>query len=302
LEPTDMKNTINKEDYRPVVRTIICASVGVMVGSVGQWVTAGMFAINGLDFGKWGITALTLGAVSCIAMTIEFFWPRDVRWAVPITWAVAVAGVACLSYAVPYAIRVMTLPREPFFVFRMGPAVGWGLWLLALSAAVMSVAASIVASRMGHEERFALARRVATFASAGIVMSSIGYFSAHWDNDNNVPGPSAPIPTFPPFPTNWPLPETTTSTGTSTTSTATVTNTPSPTTPPGGEGNFLSAVRGEDVKADDAALLNAGHQACAGFSQGRASEDMVDDLTDLTGSRAKARALINDAKVFLCPQ
>jgi hypothetical protein len=168
----------------------------------------------------------------------------------------------------------------------------------------MCVAASIVATRIAAD-RFALARRVAIAASAVIVLSSIDFFSTHWDfwdNDNKIPGPSPSIPTFPSFPSNWPMPETTTSTGTSTTSTTTQSVVPSPTTPPWGEAEFLAAVRGEHVRADEAALLNAGHEACAGFSQGRTSEDMEDDVARLIDdSVASARALINDA-VFLCPQ
>jgi Protein of unknown function (DUF732) len=77
---------------------------------------------------------------------------------------------------------------------------------------------------------------------------------------------------------------------------------PSPTTPPGGEAEFLSAVKGEQITANDEALLYAGHQACAGFYHGRTTDDMAGDFTDLTGgSESKARALINDAQVFLCP-
>jgi hypothetical protein len=110
--------SVEQPDYRPLVIAAIGASVGVMVGSVGQWVTAVMFAVNGLDWGEWGITALTLGAFSGIAMTIEFCWPRNVRWGVPITWAVAVAGVALLSYAVPFGVRIMTLPRGFFLASR----------------------------------------------------------------------------------------------------------------------------------------------------------------------------------------
>jgi hypothetical protein len=85
-----------------------------MVGTIGPWVTALIITVTGLDAGNWGIAALTLGAISCVALLIELLWPRtpfNPRWAVPLAWAAAVAGVACLVYAVPFLIRIMTTPK-----------------------------------------------------------------------------------------------------------------------------------------------------------------------------------------------
>jgi hypothetical protein len=62
-----------EQHYRPSLIAAIAASVGVMVGSVGPWVTAVIFTVNGLDAGNWGIAALTLGAVSFVALLIELF-------------------------------------------------------------------------------------------------------------------------------------------------------------------------------------------------------------------------------------
>lgn len=81
------------------------------------------------------------GAVCRLVTLIEIFWARtpfSPRWAVPLAWAVAVAAVACLSYAVPFVVRVVTLPRANFFGISIGAGVGWGILLIALSAAVLA--------------------------------------------------------------------------------------------------------------------------------------------------------------------
>ena len=208
--PSADPERVERPDYRRFVIAAIAASVGVMIGSVGQWVTAGMFSLNGLT--DWeGKTALALGAASCVAMVIEFFWPRDWRWAIPIAWAVAVAGVASLSFALPMVIRIMTIPKESFLGIPVGAEVGWGLWLLALSSAVMCVAASIVAtqiaqyaeSSLGHSETTWTHRWrwAAVIATAAIVASSIVYFSTHWENHPSGIGSSpTEMPSFPNFP------------------------------------------------------------------------------------------------------
>lgn len=204
------RERVEQQDYRPVIVAAIAASVGVMVGSVGSWVTAGMFSFDGLT--DWeGKTTLTLGAISCIAMVVEFFWSRtpfNPRWAVPLAWATAVAGVACVSYAVPFLIRVMTLPKASFFGVPVGAEVGWGLWLLALSSAVMCVAASIVATRIprsidvrSNASWTTHWRWAAIVASAVVAISAIVYYSVNWEGSSgsSEASPTA-MPWLPGFP------------------------------------------------------------------------------------------------------
>jgi hypothetical protein len=108
---------------------------------------------------------------------------------VSLAWAAAVAGVACVSYAVPFLIRIMTIPKANFFGIPVGAGVGWGLWLLALSSVVLSVAATIVATHIAHDVEGLPGRGrqpqtvwtnawqwAAIIASAVIVVSGTYYF------------------------------------------------------------------------------------------------------------------------------
>jgi hypothetical protein len=190
--------------YRPSLIAAIAASVGVMIGCVAPWTSVVLFTFNGLDAGGVGITALTLGAVSCAALLTVLFWPHtpfNPRWAVPLAWAVAVIGVAGLIFAIPLIIRIMTIPKTNIFGFPVGASVGWGLWLLAVSSVVLTVTARIVATQIAHSiqptspSTVSWANRwqwAAIIASAVITVSGITYYWINWDNN---PRGSAPSPT-----------------------------------------------------------------------------------------------------------
>jgi hypothetical protein len=204
--------------YRPTLIAAIAASVGVMIGTIGPWVTSRILsiAITGLDDENWGIATLTLGAVSCLALLTVLFWPRtpfNPRWAAPLAWAVVVAGVACLTFALPSLIRIMTGAKAHFLGLSIGPGVGWGLWLLAFASAVLCVAASIVAKQLAEGRELLQTpgqsdiswtngwRWAAIIASAIIAVSGIVYFGTHWDNDSGGRELSpTQLPSFPSFP------------------------------------------------------------------------------------------------------
>jgi hypothetical protein len=202
------QGSIDNLDYRPAVIAAIAASVGVMIGSVSQWVTAGMFSVDGLSSGSWGTTALILGAASCAVMLTELFWPRtpfNPHWAVPLAWVVAVAGVTCVTYAVPGLIRIMTLPKASFFGIPVGAEVGWGLWLLAFSSMALCVAASIVATRVARSVHLRSStawtsgwRSAAIVASAAVAISGVVYYSVNWrDGSGGREATPTGLPSFP---------------------------------------------------------------------------------------------------------
>jgi hypothetical protein len=134
--------------FRPTLIAALAAIAGVIIGSIAPWAGVMVFNMGGLDFGNWGVATLILGAISAMALPTEFFWIRtslSPRSAVPVVWTAALAGVACLTDAVMNIVRLMTIPKGNFFGVPIGPGVGWGLWLVAFSSAVLTVTASIVA-------------------------------------------------------------------------------------------------------------------------------------------------------------
>jgi hypothetical protein len=260
--------------YRPSLIAAIAATVGVMVGTIGPWVTALIITVTGLDAGNWGIAALTLGAVSCIALLIELFWPRtpfNPRWAVPLAWAAAVAGVACLVYAVPFLIRIMTIPKANFFGIPVGAGVGWGLWLLAFSSAVLCVAASIVATQIAEYVDVLRPlgqsgtswtsgwRWAAIIVSAIIVLSGIAYFSTHWENDSGGSASSpTKLPSFPGFPS---FPNSLTTSEIEVPATTTIATTAPTTAPTMSAGASPQPIDYSCNPAIQAAIAGAGHTA-----------------------------------------
>jgi hypothetical protein len=207
----------NAELYnRPTLIAAIAAVVGVIVGSLAPWAHAFVFSLSGLDAGHLGKATLTLGALSGVALLSELAWARapfNPRWAVPVAWAVTVAGVACLTIALPVVIRLLTSPKESFFGLPLGPEVGWGLWLLTVSSAVPCVTAAMVATEIAKNIELLQPpgqsttswangwRWVAIMTSAVIAIAGTAYFSYNWKDKSLGSGPSpSEYPSFPSFP------------------------------------------------------------------------------------------------------
>jgi hypothetical protein len=196
--------------HRGSVITALAASAGVIVGSLGPWVHVMLFSVGGLDFGNWGIATLILGSVSGVALLNELYWlrgPATPRWAVPVAWAAAVAGLACVTDAVMNIVRLMTIPKGNFLGASIGPEVGWGLWLLVFAAASLAVASTIVALQVAKRLNLNWPpvptswtngwRWGAIVASAVIVISAIVYASVNpWRGEENSAQPPG-LPSFP---------------------------------------------------------------------------------------------------------
>jgi hypothetical protein len=137
--------------YLPVLIAGITASVGIIVGSSAPWLRVWVVSVNGLDIEGAGKATLALGAVSGIALIYQRDLVRtrtNIRWAVPLTWGVFVAGVASLALAAITIVRFMSPPAEVLDEI-VGVRVGWGLWLVALCSPLLSLAAATTAVEVG---------------------------------------------------------------------------------------------------------------------------------------------------------
>jgi hypothetical protein len=218
--------------YRPTLTAAIAASVGVMIGSVAPWASIFWFSISGLDAGSWGIITLTLGAVSALSLVMVLIWgitPLDPRWTVPLAWLAFVCGAACLATGLTLLIRILTAPKPELFGLPMGTGVGWGLWLVIMSSAILCVTAMIAALYVGR-----IVDSIAPLGKHGVhygamvvsiaVVTLIGILAtANWNphSFDIRPSESPSLPSFPSeFPT-FPNEQSTTTTTTTTTPTST---------------------------------------------------------------------------------
>jgi hypothetical protein len=138
--------------YRPTLIAAIAASAGVIIGSLGTWAHFMVFSVGGTDFANWGVATLILGSIALAGLSANLYWTRTSQtpqWASPLAWAAAVAGVACLTDAFINIGRIITAPKTNLFGVPIGVGVGWGLWLVGFSSAVLCVTASIVATQIG---------------------------------------------------------------------------------------------------------------------------------------------------------
>ncbi|BBX17731.1 hypothetical protein MDUV_25910 [Mycolicibacterium duvalii] len=127
-----------------------------------------MFSVNGFDIEYWGVSTAILGFVSGVALfTLLFFTSTllDVKWAAPLSLGVFVAGVACLTAAVLTIVRVVSIPEEDLLGVLLGARVGWGLWLLVFSSAVLCVT-TFVANRQ---------------VIKGVERSETGNWASYWE-------------------------------------------------------------------------------------------------------------------------
>lgn len=133
--------------YPPTLIVGIAASVGIIVGSIAPWLRVFVISANGLEIDGWGDATLTLGAASGIVLVSQWYGVRTshgIRWAVPCACVVFVAGATCLALAVINVIRFTSISTEVFSGI-LDIRIGWGLWLVAVSSAVLSAAMAIMA-------------------------------------------------------------------------------------------------------------------------------------------------------------
>jgi hypothetical protein len=164
----------------------IGASSGIIVGSIAPWLKVFVISANGLDIDGWGIVTLALGLASAVALVSQWNSLKttsEIWSAVPLACSVFVAGVTCLALAVINIIRFTSI-SDRVLGGNFDVQVGWGLWLVAISSAVLSSAMAMAAfldqagiERMEPSPPTWTAAWVwaAVFGSAVIVLCAITY-------------------------------------------------------------------------------------------------------------------------------
>lgn len=163
----------------------LLACVGMVIGCTGTWVDVAVFSIGGLDDGQWGKVWLGVAVVAAIILTATsagLLRNYSHQVSLGLLWGVFVAAVACAGYALPFVIRVLTLPKAELLGLRMGAQVGWGLWLLVVSAGVLAAAAATAAAQTARGlpdgQRY---RDVALALALAITLGWVVYYFATWE-------------------------------------------------------------------------------------------------------------------------
>ncbi|MDT5187498.1 MAG: hypothetical protein QOI29_5656 [Mycobacterium sp.] len=129
--------------YLPNVIAAMVASVAVVIGSLGPWMTFLVFSRSNVDGD--GMFTLALGMVSGVALFALFNIGRsrpESGWMVALACAGALAGLGSFVIGVIDVFGVMNRKTE-LFGQTIGPQVGWGLWLVLIASLVL-IATSIV--------------------------------------------------------------------------------------------------------------------------------------------------------------
>lgn len=135
-------------NYMPNIVAALLACFGIIVGSLGPWVTFLNFSKSGVD-GDGALT-LVLGAAAAIALfTILSRGGKAKfgdRWVAPAVGAITVViGI----------IDAMNVSDAEATILRttVSPSIGWGLWVVLLCGAALCVTSSTVAQIVGKRSR-----------------------------------------------------------------------------------------------------------------------------------------------------
>lgn len=134
--------------HAPYVIAALVAGAGIIIGSLGPWMTFMGMSRTAMD-GDGAIT-LVLGVVAIILLFVVLV--RNGVAGTVLCALAAVLGVVCVVTAV-VDINDVTSRSAELFGRDLGAQVGWGLWLMALGAVVMSVAAAIAGWQIRTQRR-----------------------------------------------------------------------------------------------------------------------------------------------------
>lgn len=128
--------------YNANLMASLAASIGLVLGSIGPWVSFMAFTKNGIDGD--GVITLALGVVSTTALFTLL--SRGPGVASILRWVGPAVSVVCLSISI-YDIMNVTAHTAEFFGETIGVQIGWGLWLVALSSVVLLLTSTTVSQQ-----------------------------------------------------------------------------------------------------------------------------------------------------------
>jgi hypothetical protein len=123
--------------YLPNLIAAMVASVAIVIGSSGPWVSVLVFSANGtVGDGKF---TLALGLISAAALLVAFLGKmRAFGHILAVT-----IGVLVFAAGVYGVIHITSQEKTDFFGSEIGAEVGWGLWLVLIASVALIVTASI---------------------------------------------------------------------------------------------------------------------------------------------------------------
>lgn len=134
--------------YLPNLIVAMVASVGVVVGSIGPWIT--FLALSRNAVGGDGTITLILGIIAGAALFAVLNLSRtrvDSGWMVGLTCLAFLAGLVAAIVAVADIFEVTSRKTE-LFGNSIGAQVGWGLWMVAIASVVLVATSIVVATQV----------------------------------------------------------------------------------------------------------------------------------------------------------
>lgn len=127
---------VPKASSSPSSIAALIASVAIMVGSLGPWLTFMAFERGAIDGD--GAYTLGMGAIATAAMLVVLCKPRLKEF----SYVAIVMAVLAFLVGVVDANEVLSRNAEVFGA-TLGPQIGWGLWLVLIGSAVLVVTAVV---------------------------------------------------------------------------------------------------------------------------------------------------------------
>ena len=151
--------------FMPNIVAAMLASIGVIIGGFGPWVTVLGFSRSAV--GGDGTAASVLGGIALIALFTVFNLARtEVMSGLLVFLALIAALLGGLACAVA-VLDINTLVADgsvEIFQRTIGPEIGWGLWAVTISSVVLTVTSlavvMVVRSNTNRAHRRVTARRM----------------------------------------------------------------------------------------------------------------------------------------------